>query len=618
MVDGFASSVPSKDARLDLGLLGRTHLSAQEIAALALDGLPETKRGVQLFAERAGWSSIPRVGRGGGRAFAVGDLPERARRDYHDRWAAQPVARAVGRPKGSDFFSRNPAVADAVEAIVAERDLPASRVRELLSTRFADLPCQRTVARFIARLEAEKPALLASTRDPDLFKGKFRLALGRADAAVTHAHQVWEIDTTRADVLCLEGRKSILGIVDVFSRRTFYLVVDSESALSVRRTLAACIAKWGVVPEVLRTDRGSGYINETIRTAVPYLGIEHDPVPPASGDKKPFVERMFGTFTRERAALLGGFAGHSVADAAKLRQAAKVRTGRAVVVPEMSAADLQGVIDAWLDGVYHVRAHAGIGMAPIARWTSSPRPARAAPDEGALKLLLSARVGVATVTKRGVVWKKGRYWAPALAAWMGRQVVLRRDEGDLGELYVFDDADRFIATAVNAERSGLSDQRFATEARRQQAAWMAEQRAELRQKQAAFRFEDARDALLRRDAEEAGKLVAFPARTAPHATPALDSLRDVAPERPSEAVLDAAVARTAPRAAAQTPEQRIAETDRVLADHDAGRPVEPDALRRARAHERSAEYRADKIVRADFTQRRAPAPAPAFAKEISL
>ncbi|MFV3448532.1 hypothetical protein ACNJGE_21290, partial [Mycobacterium tuberculosis] len=97
--------------------------------------------------------------------------------------------------------------------------------------------------------------------------------------------------------------------------------------------------------------------------------------PPASGDKKPFVERMFGTFTRERAALLDGFAGHNVAQAAKLRQAAKVRTGRAVIVPELTAAELQVVINAWLDGVYHVRDHAGTGASPIARWTNSPRPA---------------------------------------------------------------------------------------------------------------------------------------------------------------------------------------------------------------------------------------------------
>ena len=290
-----------------LTLLGRTHLSALEIASLALEDLPETKRGVQLRASRDGWSTVARAGRGGGVLYAVADLPDGARRDYHDRWAGQATAPSQGgRPKGSDWFSRNPAAADAVLALISERDLSAARVHELLSVRFADLPCQRTVKRFILKLEAEKPALIASVRDPDLFKSQYRVSIGRADAGVTHAHQIWEIDTTKADVLCQEGRKSILGIVDVWSRRTFYLVVDSESAQSVRRTLTACILAWGVMPEVLRTDQGSGYVNETIRTACPLLGIEHDPVPPASGDKKPFVERMFGTFTRERAALLGG------------------------------------------------------------------------------------------------------------------------------------------------------------------------------------------------------------------------------------------------------------------------------------------------------------------------
>lgn len=600
-------------------LLGRTHLSAQEIAALALDGLPETKRGVQLLAERAGWSSVPRVGRGGGRCYAVADFPERARRDYADRWAAQPVRAPVGRPKGSDFFTRNPAVADAVEALIHERDLPAARVLELLATRFAKLPSRSTVARFIARIAAEKPAVLASFRDPDRFKSQYRVSLGRADAAVTHAHQIWEIDTTKADVLCREGRKSILGIVDVWSRRTFYLVVDSESAQSVRRTLTACITAWGVVPEILRTDRGSGYINETIRTAVPHLGILHDPVPPASGDKKPFVERMFGTFTRERAALLGGFAGHSVAQAAKLRQAAKVRTGRAVIVPEMTAAELQGVINAWLDGVYHVRPHSGTGMAPMARWTASPRPARAAPDEGALKLALSAFVAVATVTKRGITWKKGRYWAAPLAAFVGRQVQLRRDEGDLGELFVFDADGRYIATAVNAERSGLSDQQFAVQARRQQAEWMAQARADIRAKQKAFRFEDARDALLRQDAEAAGKLVTLPVRSEPLSTPMLASIPDPMPDLPSAPALDAAVARTRRPRPAASPEERIAETDRLLALHAAGQPVDPEALRAARLHAQSSEYRADKILRADFPARRSPAgePAPAILREIT-
>ena len=78
----------------------------------------------------------------------------------------------------------------------------------------------------------------------------------------------------------------------------------------------------------------------------------------------------------------------------------------------------------------------------------SPSPARAAPDETVLKVALSAYVGIATVSKRGVRWKNGRYWSPALVAHMGRQVVMRRDEDDLGALFLFDGEENYIDTAV--------------------------------------------------------------------------------------------------------------------------------------------------------------------------
>ncbi|MFV3496931.1 hypothetical protein ACNJE5_21385, partial [Mycobacterium tuberculosis] len=96
---------------------------------------------------------------------------------------------------------------------------------------------------------------------------------------------------------------------------------------------------------------------------------------------------------------------------------------------------------------------------------------------------------------------------------------------------------QYIATAVNAERSGLSEERFAVEARRQQAAWMAEQRAELRAKRRDFSFERARDDLLRRDAEAAGKLATLPVRAAAHVTPMLASIPDAAPDLPDDAAL---------------------------------------------------------------------------------
>ena len=78
-------------------MLASTHLSAHEIAALALDGLPETKRGIQLLAERQGWSTRQATGRGGVRVlYAVADLPSDAQRDLVDRWVSQMLVAISG------------------------------------------------------------------------------------------------------------------------------------------------------------------------------------------------------------------------------------------------------------------------------------------------------------------------------------------------------------------------------------------------------------------------------------------------------------------------------------------------------------------------------------------
>ena len=46
-------------------------LSAAEIAALNIEGLPSTKVNILLRAERQGWPWRPRKGRGGGREYRL-------------------------------------------------------------------------------------------------------------------------------------------------------------------------------------------------------------------------------------------------------------------------------------------------------------------------------------------------------------------------------------------------------------------------------------------------------------------------------------------------------------------------------------------------------------------
>jgi putative transposase len=586
------------------------HISAADLAKLALPGLPSTKRGINLRAAQDGWAWTQRPGRGGGRLYSIASLPDAARAALEQHQARRVPAnlRSVGRPKGSDFFTRHPEVADAVEAIIGERQIADTRILELLAQRFAILPSRRTLARFRARLEEEKRALLASTRDPDAYKSRYKLALGRADGAITHANQRWEIDTTKADVLTKGGRICVLGLIDVYSRRARFLVVPSESAQSVRRLLVTTIRAWGVMPEEVGTDNGSGFVNESLKTALPLLGIRQERALPGAPEKKPFVERLFGTFTRERAQLLDGFAGHNVAQAQALRAKAKKDTGRAVIVPHLTPEELQTIIDAWTDGVYNQREHGTTRAAPLVRFMSSKVPSAAAPSDDQLRIALSKYEGPATVGKRGVQWKRGRYWAEGLAPWIGRQVVLRRDEDDLGSLFVFDEDGRFIDVAVNHERAGLSETAFAAWASSTQASFMNEARAQLRAKQRAFSFEEVRDALLRSDAEKAGKLATLPLPTIDRSTPHLDSFAQApAPALPTESSLEDAMIRTAPRRRSAEPSlaERIAAADRVIAAAQRGEAVDPDELQRAELFATSSTYRAEKMLTGDF---RAPTP----------
>ena len=588
-----------------------THLSAQEIADLRLDGLPTTKTGVRVRASNEGWPFELRKVRGGEACFySVAGLPDAARADLFNRRAdsALSAVRPRGRPKG-DWFDRHPDVADAVMVILSQHKHASTRVMELLRASFSELPSWPTLKRYILKIEREHKVLLTAERDPDKFKSQYRPALGRMDATVSYAHEMWEIDTTKADVMCTDGRKAILGIIDRWSRRTRFLVVESESAQSVRQMLVTTMLAWGVMPAVLKVDNGSGFINASIIASLDAVGIKLDACLPGHPEDKPHVERVFGTFNRERASMLKGFLGHNVAQAQQLRARAKKKNGRAVIEAAIDSAELQRILDAWVDGTYHQRKHSMLGMPPMEKWQRSPTPARAVPSENLLKIAFSAVIGTHTVTKRGVRWKNGRYWADTLVPFMGKQVTLRWDEGDLGALFVFDEAGNYVDTAINVQREGFSQQAAALAARREMTAFLNQQREELKKKKASFSIDKAVDAVLRDEAERAGKLTHFPRPTEARSTPTMDSITHApAPAVPDAAQLDALIAKVAPVRSTRTPADKMAEADAIIAAAKRGEPVDADALKRAELYATTAEYRAEKTMIVAFG---APAAAPA-------
>jgi putative transposase len=562
------------------------YLSARELAALGIPSLPTSKSQIARIASAQGWDA--ETGPRGVRLIDVNALPDDAQDAISTR-LTRAIARpapaprtGAGRPKGSDYFARRPDIADFVEAQLAHQKLAATTVRDLIEANFGDAPHIRTLRRFIADLEERKGALLLSFRDPDAYKSKFRLSIGTAGGDIAYANQEWQIDSTKADVMTLGGRRQIIGLIDVYSRRVKLIVAPSESSLSVRRLLAQTIRDWGVLPERLKTDRGSGFINLAVKGALDALGIEHVPVLPGSGDLKPFVERLFGTVQRARVELLPGYVGHSVADAQRLRGKAKKDSGRAQIDAQISDEELQSVLDNYVNGVYHVRHHSGIAMSPMARWASSPVLSAAAPPDDVLLIAFSKLIGPATVTKRGLRFKGQNHWSPALVPFMGQTITIRRDEYDLGALFVFDDNGRYICTAINHMRSGMSEMQFAVAKRAEANKLHAIARDDVRAKMRTYSPEKARGALFLQDAASAANVTMLPMAGPVRETPLIASLTgDAAPVHvPPAADIVMLSAPKPVRSGASESDfaALVARAETLIAADDAGQSVDPDHL----------------------------------------
>jgi putative transposase len=565
-----------------------TMMTAAALADLRVDGLPSTKRSINRLVKREGWSVL--YDDGNRALIEVDRLPQTIRAAIAARFArrtliqSETVRRARGRPCGTNFFTRNGDMADAITAWLATRFLGAARIYELLAAEFPtrEQPHIRTLRRFVAQVEADKKVVLAQLRDPDRARAQYRLSLGRADGGVTYAHEIWELDTTPADVMCVEGRKRILGLIDRYSRRVRFIVADSESAQAVRRLLFRAISDWGVVPAMIIVDQGSGYVNETVKSACDLLGIDHHPCPPSSPELKPFVERLFGTFTRQRARILDGFVGHNVAEAQRLRAVARKETGKPEIVGTISADQLQDILDNWTVGTYEARIHSSIGMSPFDKAQTSPTAAAPAPAIDLLSMMLTAYVGDLTVGKLGLRWKRGSYYCKELIPHKGNVLHVRRDENELGELYAFDGDGSFIGTAINYERSGLSEREFAMLAREHEREYETAHRKHIRRLKKDFPFERARDQLLRDEATRAGKLIELPIRpTAAVRAVANEPRLQAADNRvsaPASATLYShPIARVGDDVAA-----RIARAEALISDAASGAPVDARRLDHAR------------------------------------
>ena len=386
------------------------------------------------------------------------------------------------------------------------------RIYEYLKNKFGgpgvDLPHDATVRRFVTRWEKDNGSLVAFLKNPDKWRSDYQAAFGDASEKAEYFLHMIEFDNTPADVMCTDGRYTITGAIDIFTRKARAMVVPTSKSVAVAGLMRRIILDWGLF-DVMITDNGKDYASKHIEAACGALSIEPHFTAPFTPEAKPHIERFFRSMSMSLFEELSGYIGHSVADRKDIESqksfASRMFKKDQVIEVRMTAEELQAVLDTWTDKIYHQRKHSTLGMTPEQKAGESRQPVKKILDERVLDILL-APVGRPTVSKKGLKYQNGRYVAPELADFVKQKVQIRRDLSDAGTLYVFDSDSKFICIAKDASLEGITVEE-AVEARNRQKKRVREQARAL--KSLAKEAGDPMGDLLEAKREASGQVFSF-------------------------------------------------------------------------------------------------------------
>lgn len=358
-----------------------------------------------------------------------------------------------------------------------------------------DVPVETGVRRWLTKFKKDNPLLMEQLNNPDAFKSNRQVAWGKMDGNITRINQLWELDSTPSDVHLLDGRYSIVGAIDVFSRRPIVILHKTSSAEAVCLLMRKALLTFGV-PEAVKTDNGKDYTSKRVVSVLSSLGIQQIITPPFQGDKKPHIERFFRTWAHGISKLLPGYGGHDVAARQKLQARASFadqifkKSGSDIEI-ELTSSELAEIIDDWIEHYYNHETHRSIKAKPIVKWHSQLTTIRNIENERALDILLSPvpavggkAAGVRVATKDvGIEVQGHSFFAPELGAFIGQDVFCSWNPENAGEIFVFNSIKlEFICKAICPELAelGMSLADLSREAKKQQAAAIAQEKAKLR------------------------------------------------------------------------------------------------------------------------------------------
>lgn len=413
------------------------------------------------------------------------------------------------------------------------RPTHAWRVLETLDPDVARDVSEDTVRRWMATQRRDNHQLWLRATNPDAAKSRLQPAFGRADEGIVRLNQLWELDSTPADVMLLDdaGRQircSVLGAIDVYSRRVKLLVSRTSKADAVCALLRRCLLDWGV-PETVRTDNGKDYKSLQVQEVLRALGIEQQFCQPFASEQKPFIERFFRTFSQSLETL-DGFLGHDVAERKALEAlrsfAERLGEQGGAIEARLTMETAQLAFDRWAEHSYGRRVHRALARSPWDMVRTWSEPIRTIENERALDLLL-VRSEVRSVQKTGIHHEKRVYMHVDLVPHIGSNVLVQPDPTDLGRLVVFSGNRDFICIAVDEETAGVDRQKLRALARVRARQVESETRQLVKTAKkglaAEYAQQDLYAAKQARDLKLAQAVSALPPRGERYTTPALEA-----------------------------------------------------------------------------------------------
>lgn len=452
--------------------------------------------------------------------------------DYEKNGLAA-LAGNYGKTKGNGLIDSTPEIKTFCLALIHEYPhIKGDALHEALQTEFGGeytVPAAATCRLWLKRWKEENQELFMSLFDPSGWQNKRMVAFGNKAFAVSRINQLWEFDSTPADVMLKDGRYSIVGVIDVFTRRVKCILRPTSNAAAIALLIRETILDWGK-PEGVRTDNGSDYTGSHISSVWDALGIDIQITNPYSGWEKPFIERFFRTFSHGIAELCQGYIGHNVADRQKINarltfeqrllERRKKGEDKIALNVDLTAEQFEAFINQWVNDSYHHAKHRTLGCSPFEQFVHHAQQIQRLDDERVLDVLLApvpSNKGFRTVTKdKGISVGAGGYVHPELGAYIGERVYCRWNPKDIGKIYVFHALHHhFICEAVNPEvaGNGIELQDIAIQAKAIQRQQLREQRAQFKKAVKQHSVSDIAQRILDAKTEQNGKLAAMPKRS---------------------------------------------------------------------------------------------------------